>query len=257
MRLHDFGTGRILIALLIGSASAAMAAHYIVRPDGSGDFPTIQAAVDHAWDGDVVELTDGVFTGAGNDSVRYFGKAITIRGQSGVPKGCIVDPDGAAFIFDGGEGPASRLEHLTVRTGYVTIDSANPTVSDCEFDVAGIDINAASPTVEQCYFHGAQGMAVRDSVSAPTIADCRFLDCYVPALVGGGGMASWHASPTLLRCTFRGDTAGVWGGAAWFLGGAPTIRYCTFSGNRTGVPGGGGAIWWDTREGSIQHCTLT
>jgi pectin methylesterase-like acyl-CoA thioesterase len=33
---------------------------FVVSPDGSGDFPTIQAAVDAASDGDDIELTDGV-----------------------------------------------------------------------------------------------------------------------------------------------------------------------------------------------------
>ena len=37
-----------LIVLALAVAGSAMAASYVVEPDGSGDFPTIQAALDAA-----------------------------------------------------------------------------------------------------------------------------------------------------------------------------------------------------------------
>jgi hypothetical protein len=37
-----------------------------VAPDGSGDAPTIQAAIDSSAPQDVVELADGTFIGPGN-----------------------------------------------------------------------------------------------------------------------------------------------------------------------------------------------
>ena len=58
-------------------ASSATAATYTVEPDGTGDFPTIQAAIDAAQDGDVVELGDGVYRGAGNRDITLLGKAIS------------------------------------------------------------------------------------------------------------------------------------------------------------------------------------
>ena len=44
----------LLTSLLLTLSSIASATTYVVRPDGGGDFPTIQAAVDAASDGDVV-----------------------------------------------------------------------------------------------------------------------------------------------------------------------------------------------------------
>ena len=59
-----------IVILLAGMTllliSVAAAETYVVKPDGTGDFPTIQAAIDAAYHGDVIELTDGVFTGDGN-----------------------------------------------------------------------------------------------------------------------------------------------------------------------------------------------
>jgi len=52
----------------------AHAATIVVAPDGSGDRPTIQAAIDVAAPGDVIELQDGVFTGAGNRDMDFHGR---------------------------------------------------------------------------------------------------------------------------------------------------------------------------------------
>jgi hypothetical protein len=38
---------------------------YAVRPDGIGDFPTIQAAINAAHDGDVIVLAEGTFSSPG------------------------------------------------------------------------------------------------------------------------------------------------------------------------------------------------
>ena len=54
---------------------------YIVKPDGSGDYPDIQAAVRATSDGDTVLLASGTFIGPGNRDVDYLGKQITIRSQ--------------------------------------------------------------------------------------------------------------------------------------------------------------------------------
>ncbi len=69
---------------------------YLVTPDGTGDYPTIQLAVDAVVDGDIIELTPGTFTGDGNRDVDYLGRAITIRSQSGDPAGCVIDCEGTA-----------------------------------------------------------------------------------------------------------------------------------------------------------------
>jgi len=79
-------TRRLLAVVLLLTASwTAQAETYLVLPDGSGDFPTIQAAVNAAVDGDVIELADGTFTGDGNLDLEFQGKTITVRSASGDP----------------------------------------------------------------------------------------------------------------------------------------------------------------------------
>lgn len=44
---------------------------YVVSPDGTGAFPTIQEAIDAIPQGSVIELTDGIFTGDGNRDLDF------------------------------------------------------------------------------------------------------------------------------------------------------------------------------------------
>ncbi len=75
-----------------------LATTYLVQPDGTGDFPTIQAAVEAALDGDVIELTNGIFSGNGNWDIDFLGKRITVRSQSGNPELCIIDCEEARQV---------------------------------------------------------------------------------------------------------------------------------------------------------------
>lgn len=81
---------RTLLGLLIIAALAIAPAHADTL-HVPGDYATIQAAVDAAVNGDVVEIADGVYTGAGNKNLDFGGKAITVRSAAGDPTFCIID----------------------------------------------------------------------------------------------------------------------------------------------------------------------
>ena len=63
-------------------SSPARAELYVVDPYGTGDFPTIQAAVNDLVDGDVIALTDGTFEGEGNRGIYFWNKSIKILSVS-------------------------------------------------------------------------------------------------------------------------------------------------------------------------------
>jgi hypothetical protein len=169
----------ILVALGCGPAWATT---YSVHPDGSGDFPTIQAAIDAAVGGDIIELADGTFVGEGNHDIRYRGKAITVRSQSGDPASCILDCGGSAtephrgFLFDH-EGPEAVLDGLTITGGYAELGG-------------GIMIQTSMAIVRSCVLlnNGAlQGGGVyTDGPGNPTFVGCTFSSNW--ATTGGGGM---------------------------------------------------------------------
>ncbi len=50
-------------------APSAGGATLLVNPNGTGDYPTIQAAIDAASSGDIIELGNGTFAGEGNNDV--------------------------------------------------------------------------------------------------------------------------------------------------------------------------------------------
>jgi pectin methylesterase-like acyl-CoA thioesterase len=86
----------IVAVLVLVVAGTAFGTIYVISPDGLGDYPTIQAAVNAATDGDIIELTDGTFTGDGNRDIAVPSRPITIRSQSGNCTDCVIDCQGNA-----------------------------------------------------------------------------------------------------------------------------------------------------------------
>lgn len=111
------------------SAPPGRAVIYEVRPDGSGDFPTIQEALLGVEDGDVIELTAGVFAGPGNRDIHFLGRVVTVRSRSGDPADVVIDCEGSpqdphrGFNFEDEEERDTILEGVTIRNGYAIGES--------------------------------------------------------------------------------------------------------------------------------------
>src|SRR5512140_2319174 len=88
-------------------------------------YPTIQAAINAAVNGDQVVVADGVYTGTGNKNLDFYGKAITVRSASANPALCIIDcqSSGRGFYFHTQEAPVARVEGFTIRNGSVNSGS--------------------------------------------------------------------------------------------------------------------------------------
>jgi hypothetical protein len=99
---------RTLLGLLIIAALAIAPAHADTL-HVPGEYATIQDAIDASVDGDIVEIADGTYTGAGNKNLDFGGRAITVRSAAGDPTFCIIDceDDGRGFYFHCDEGPDS------------------------------------------------------------------------------------------------------------------------------------------------------
>ena len=99
-----------------------------VNAGGSGGYPTIQAAIDHAADGDVIVLQPGLYRGAGNRDIDFLGKAVTVRSVNPADPAVVgattIDCQGTeaephrGFVFHRNEGSHSILSGVTVINGY-------------------------------------------------------------------------------------------------------------------------------------------
>ena len=222
---------------------------FLVRPDGSGDFATIQAAVNAATAGDTIDLASGTFTGVGNRDVDFFGKAITVRSEDAEPALCVIDCEGAGrgFLFQSGEGAASVLRGVTVRDGLVGTSGGAISCSA-----------ASSPTIVDCLFEGntasEYGGGAYCTDSSPTFEGCEFVG-NASGNWGGGLATSGSAAPVAVDCTFDGNTALV-GGAVYAQGtSAPDLEYVAIHGNS--ATSFGGAIYCnDTAHPSLTHVTM-
>jgi hypothetical protein len=195
-----------------------------VEPDGGGDFPTIQHAIDASGNGDVIELGDGIFRGPGNRNISFHGRRIAVRSRSGNPDICIVDcqKEAGGFLFNGGESSGSVLEGVTVANGRAPWG-------------AGALCVGGSPTIQRCVFlrcvANQGGGGVWCASSQLVLRECLFTENGAPAAGGGAGLGCEEADPTIEGCEFRENT---WN-ALYCNGGSPSVIRCTFTANDTGA----------------------
>jgi predicted outer membrane repeat protein len=195
--------GLVAIALAVGTCGA-QAATYVVAPDGTGDFPTIQAAIDGIADGDIIELTDGTFTGDGNRDILVEEGVFTLRSQSADYERCVVDLQGSEadphFGFRiGGKGePSVILEGITITNGGGTSYRA--------LDISG------TVSIRSCRLTGNSGGAI--SVQG---AHLEVYDTLITGNYAGGGTGVWSSfsHPLFVRCTITGNRASVRGGGIY------------------------------------------
>lgn len=224
-----------------------LAETYVISPDGSGDFPTIQSAIDAAADGDTIALTDGTFTGDGNRDIDYLGKAITVQSQGGDPQACVIDCEGSetephcGFHFRTGETSGSVLAGVTVRGGFAAYPDFGGAIR-CE--------GGSSPIVESCVFSGNVGSAVGCSMGTlPALHGCHFTEnegAY------GGAIYADRSALTIDHCLFTGNTSAGEGGAIFAWGTLASIMHTAFIGNTS--YSAAAASFHDECEVSLLEC---
>ena len=212
--------------LSLVAVGAAEGATITVKADGTGDYPTIQAAVDASVNGDEIICEDGTYTGGGNYNIIFSGKAITIRSENGW-ENCIIDCNslGNGFCFNNDEEVNSVLDGFTITNSY-------------------------SPFSGGIYCSG----------SSPTINNCNITNCVTTSQ--GGGIYCSYSNPVISNCIISRNFAVVDGGGIFCEGGGPVITNCIISGNSAiglGYPDGGG-IYIDGSESDedslIQNCII-
>ncbi len=152
----------IVAALILLAALPAAATIWSVNAAGTGDFPTIQAAIDAAMPGDEIVLADGDYQGEGNFSIDFLGKAIVLRSASGNPEACFINCDGGlskedclrvGFLFRSGETAATEVRGVGVSRSYPPYFWG----PECFERGSGATFVGSSPTLRNVAFRGVGG----------------------------------------------------------------------------------------------------
>jgi predicted outer membrane repeat protein len=245
---------------LVFSAIPCQARIITVDDDGPTDFNNIQAAIDDANNGDVVEVQPGTYTGPGNRDIDFKGKAITIRSTDpndpNVVAATIVDCNGResnphrGFYFHSSEGANSVLAGFTVINGYADVGG-------------GIYCSSSSPIIRNCILvnnasshngHGSGGGGMYNSMGNPIVTCCTFSNNW--ARYSGGGMFNNSSGLRLTNCMFIRNSATNYGGGGMFILGDPVLTNCTFIWNRTDDKGGGISIGVSNLHPKLTSCLL-
>ncbi len=201
----NFAAGLVLPCILLACVISrpAAAATWVVRPDGSGDAPTIAAAMDSAVAGDTVLLESGIYF---EHDIRVK-SGITLQGQAGHAQETVIDAErlGRTLICDCVDG-TTQIRELTVRNALVSGDGG------------GIHCKGGWPLLVERVF----------------IEEC--------SAVRGAGFFSEDGGPRFTSCTLSENAASGEGGA-FYCGGlcCPEFTDCVFAEN-VAARGGGGLI---------------
>ena len=154
----------------IGDACETFRSWY-VKPDGSGDAPTIQAAIDSASDYDTIMVASGTYAGEGNRDLETLGKRILVMSEYG--------PDLTLISCEG----TPEENHI----GFLINDGENS-----ETTIDGFRIEGALGDSVYYWIYGA----ISCSASTPTIRNCIITNNHGPGVLSIG----WESSPHFYEC---------------------------------------------------------
>jgi len=205
------------------------------------DYPTIQAAINAAANGDTIQVAPGTYV----ENLSFLGKAIRLFSDQG-SEVTVIDGNqaGSVVSFTSGEGPQSVLRGFTLQNGKAGVSPA--------LRGGGIRIENSSPSIIGNVITdntaGDGGGGISSSFGSPLIQENVIANNgQIPGWsggVGGGGVAIGGASSAqLLKNTISGNSwsSASGGGVTLFAAGTPSLQN-NFITNNTAYSQGGG-VW--------------
>jgi len=266
----------VLFSLILYSSPVFAATIHV-----PADYPTIQAGIDAAVNGDTVLVADGTYTGAGNKDIDFGGKAITVQSENG-PGNCIIDCEdsGRGFYFHTSEGEGSVLSGFTIKNGHedfgggILCEDTSPQIDGCvirdsiaDSGGGGIAFTGyqASPTIKNCFIRmnrasGGGGIYIAHldpNATNPNIDNCTILEN--TATNEGGGIYIFgntgRQKPLCSNSIIRGNSA-VNGGGIFCCYFSSTFVNCLIAQNTASASGGGIYSVGDPSKPAFINCTI-
>ena len=243
------------LLLAVGLFAHLSAAETLLVPE---QYPTIQAAVNAAIDGDEILISPGTYTSSGNEVVSLTNKQLTLRSLGSAEETILDGESQRRVIHIGGGNQGCTIEGLTITNGF-TGGNAN--------DGGGLFIGQSSQvTCMNCIFSEnfarASGGAIGSgggggSPITALLTNCLFVSNssgYGQPNYGSGG-AIWGIQNLVAnQCYFQNNTSD--NGGALGVGLDATLDSCTFEQNFARQMGGGLLIQngQDIGDVSITNC---
>ena len=229
------------ISLLVGVSCSA--ATITVDWDGSGDYTTIQAAIDDANDLDTIVVAEGTYV----ENISFGGKNIVVRAidpnDPEVVAATIIDGNDVDTVvrFDGTETSTCKLLGFTITNGYGPADG----------DGGGIT-GQGSATISRCIIRDnvaqRHGGGIRGENNFYGLIDRCIITGNSTVNQNGGGIVGCHG--TISNCLIYNNTATLLGGAMVNCNGA--IVNCTIVDNI--ASDGTGGIY--ACDGTTTNCII-
>ena len=233
-RLATFTTGFAVLAFAVLEGAVPAAASNVLEVPVA--FPTIQAAINAAVNGDTVLVDPGTYV----ENIDFKGKLITVQSAKG-PSVTTIDGGNVAPVvnFSTSETAAAVLQGFTIQHGNAT--------GTYGYEGAGVHISGASPTVEGNVITAnvscASGTGIGISSASPVIRDNTITGNSKQSGCsgqGGGGIDVGGAgSAQIIHNTITNNSSDFGGGIDLFAAGTPTLLNNTISNNTAGIQGGG------------------
>lgn len=239
-----------LVSLVVSVDS--LAATLSVGQRGGFQYSTIQAAVNAAATGDVIEIAPGTY----NERVTIAGKAVTLRGIGG-PSVTTINANGLA-------AGAALVIGSTVPAGCLVTGLAIQGATG-----AGVEVTSCSPTLRDCWIQsndnstmsGGGGLQLSGTNATLRLEDCSFT---ANQAIGRDGGALWlsatNSTVIVQGCEFvLNESTGNYGGAIYAAVSSLQLLDCDFNLNAVNPNGGdrrGGAIYVASGAAAITGCTF-
>lgn len=253
------------IPFLLLSAAKSDARTWYVKPDGSGDAPTIQAAVDSAMSGDVVLLASGTYTQGGTFwNLIEMKRGVTLRGEAG-PEQTVLDGERRRRVIQCMSASDVRIEGVTIAngatitpdygggiwsTGDTRITITNCIVRDCRAAERGGGVYCENGIIENSQIlnnraglnlgFGGGIYCLNTEISGCLIRENSVIG---DGSAGGGGVVA-TGSGSISDCWVEGNSAAAGFGAdgGGIEAGFIPVRNCVFLNNAVGAAASGRAL---------------
>lgn len=227
--MKTWGTALLLAVTCLLTASSVSARTWYIKPDGTGDVPTIQAGVDSASHGDTLLCASGTYSWSNQGTGTDHGMIYILRGS-------------ADMVIKSESGPDVTILNGQNQGRIVFFQG------ETELTIEGFTFTRG----EAPNLGSFTGGAFAAHLSSPVIRDCIFK--FNHAQNGGG--AYWYGgvgAPELHDCHFEGNSS-INGGAVYLINspGDALVSNCTFVDNE--ATGGGGAMWMHNFRVTVESC---